>query len=111
MRSKRDFEGACTTPSPSRGSGFSRLSERSEEHTSDLQSPDHLVCRLLLEKKKNLPDATSVTKLSNPYCWKAPLSYHSPPAARSSARSRTHGSTFLAARIPLPALPRSPPTP
>src|SRR5438552_9735704 len=29
------------------------LSSRSEEHTSELQSPDHLVCRLLLEKKKN----------------------------------------------------------
>src|SRR5258708_19185028 len=28
---------------------------RSEEHTSELQSPDHLVCRLLLEKKKFLP--------------------------------------------------------
>src|SRR5947208_4082300 len=27
---------------------------RSEEHTSELQSPDHLVCRLLLEKKKVL---------------------------------------------------------
>src|SRR3990170_8720823 len=26
--------------------------ERSEEHTSELQSPDHLVCRLLLENKK-----------------------------------------------------------
>src|SRR5258708_30540960 len=28
------------------------LQFRSEEHTSELQSPDHLVCRLLLEKKK-----------------------------------------------------------
>src|SRR5258708_20710884 len=28
---------------------------RSEEHTSELQSPDHLVCRLLLEKKKPAP--------------------------------------------------------
>src|SRR5258708_28420438 len=28
------------------------LVSRSEEHTSELQSPDHLVCRLLLEKKK-----------------------------------------------------------
>src|SRR5207244_11688618 len=28
------------------------LRVRSEEHTSELQSPDHLVCRLLLEKKK-----------------------------------------------------------
>src|SRR5258708_25875955 len=27
---------------------------RSEEHTSELQSPDHLVCRLLLEKKKRI---------------------------------------------------------
>src|SRR5258708_20618915 len=33
---------------------------RSEEHTSELQSPDHLVCRLLLEKKKNTTQ-TSVT--------------------------------------------------
>src|SRR5207244_13007825 len=33
--------------SASRRSGW-----RSEEHTSELQSPDHLVCRLLLEKKK-----------------------------------------------------------
>src|SRR5258708_26231055 len=29
--------------------------DRSEEHTSELQSPDHLVCRLLLEKKKLAP--------------------------------------------------------
>src|SRR6266581_2445907 len=29
-----------------------KLTERSEEHTSELQSPVHLVCRLLLEKKK-----------------------------------------------------------
>src|SRR5258708_20563908 len=33
---------------PSRGT----RPRRSEEHTSELQSPDHLVCRLLLEKKK-----------------------------------------------------------
>src|SRR5438552_10177569 len=36
-----------------RGRGQVRSSaQRSEEHTSELQSPDHLVCRLLLEKKK-----------------------------------------------------------
>src|SRR5438876_3214128 len=35
-------------PAPSR----SFTSKRSEEHTSELQSPVHLVCRLLLEKKK-----------------------------------------------------------
>src|SRR5258708_37566403 len=32
--------------------GFLLVLPRSEEHTSELQSPDHLVCRLLLEKKK-----------------------------------------------------------
>src|SRR5438552_9528521 len=42
-------------------------STRSEEHTSELQSPDHLVCRLLLEKKNNndrttfaIPSQTSI---------------------------------------------------
>src|SRR5258708_30798148 len=36
-----------------RSHGFGTC-RRSEEHTSELQSPDHLVCRLLLEKKKNI---------------------------------------------------------
>src|SRR5258708_30179167 len=35
---------------------------RSEEHTSELQSPDHLVCRLLLEKKKK-PDTRGRNRL------------------------------------------------
>src|SRR5947208_11100009 len=30
--------------------GYNTIGFRSEEHTSELQSPDHLVCRLLLEK-------------------------------------------------------------
>src|SRR5947208_5742982 len=34
-----------------------RSGRRSEEHTSELQSPDHLVCRLLLEKKKSKIDS------------------------------------------------------
>src|SRR5262245_62656405 len=33
-----------------------RVSVRSEEHTSELQSLRHLVCRLLLEKKKQIPN-------------------------------------------------------
>src|SRR4051794_41293125 len=33
---------------------------RSEEHTSELQSPVHLVCRLLLEKKKQSEDGTAI---------------------------------------------------
>src|SRR5438552_6691113 len=39
---------ACFHPSSRTGCSV----RRSEEHTSELQSPDHLVCRLLLEKKK-----------------------------------------------------------
>src|SRR6267154_6791628 len=35
---------------------------RSEEHTSELQSPVHLVCRLLLEKKKHKPSPAPLTK-------------------------------------------------
>src|SRR5258708_27251770 len=38
---------------------------RSEEHTSELQSPDHLVCRLLLEKKNEISQATfRVTRIT-----------------------------------------------
>src|SRR5215216_7696157 len=36
--------------------------DRSEEHTSELQSPDHLVCRLLLEKKNNIINSLSLHK-------------------------------------------------
>src|SRR5438046_4810537 len=35
---------------------FGKFEVRSEEHTSELQSLTNLVCRLLLEKKKNKPD-------------------------------------------------------
>src|SRR2546429_3007937 len=42
--------------------------QRSEEHTSELQSRLHLVCRLLLEKKKTQqdPHRTSITLYTNP---------------------------------------------
>src|SRR2546426_2236378 len=42
-----------------------RGARRSEEHTSELQSPCNLVCRLLLEKKKNNPH--SLTVISSPH--------------------------------------------
>src|SRR5947208_3898538 len=46
--------GRRSRPSRSARTARARRSSttRSEEHTSELQSPDHLVCRLLLEKKK-----------------------------------------------------------
>src|SRR2546422_6086785 len=41
--------------------GDASVGERSEEHTSELQSRLHLVCRLLLEKKKQKPQASART--------------------------------------------------
>src|SRR2546430_16631409 len=52
---------SCARPRPLRGAAWSttprrarRVPARSEEHTSELQSQSNLVCRLLLEKKKNI---------------------------------------------------------
>src|SRR5258708_29735797 len=41
---------------------------RSEEHTSELQSPDHLVCRLLLEKKKKNTATPATPQPRKSYC-------------------------------------------
>src|SRR5258708_35978082 len=50
-----NVETVCSTPGPPPANDpFPVHLSRSEEHTSELQSPDHLVCRLLLEKKKKL---------------------------------------------------------
>src|SRR5258708_9641012 len=43
-----------------RGKKHQYLKERSEEHTSELQSPDHLVCRLLLAKKTTSANTTHI---------------------------------------------------
>src|SRR5256885_13156186 len=42
---------------------------RSEEHTSELQSPCNLVCRLLLEKKKNIKKRQQL--INSPHCLRA----------------------------------------
>src|SRR5436305_3799181 len=48
-----------------------RVIERSEEHTSELQSRPHLVCRLLLEKKKKISRNTPyIPKTSTLYLQK-----------------------------------------
>src|SRR3712207_7927837 len=50
-----------------RGSGDRQLrARRSEEHTSELQSRQYLVCRLLLEKKKKTIHPTCCRVSSNP---------------------------------------------
>src|SRR5258708_21617759 len=57
--SRERCRGRCRSTPPSAPaatrSATSRCAgRRSEEHTSELQSPDHIVCRLLLEKKNHL---------------------------------------------------------
>src|SRR5438309_11127661 len=69
-RRSSDLLYGCTVPAsmskPWRWSSFSSARPytcrcRSEEHTSELQSQFHLVCRLLLEKKKtSLPDGAII---------------------------------------------------
>src|SRR5947208_9202916 len=44
---------------------FETVVDRSEEHTSELQSPDHLVCRLLLEKKKTKVRRSPSTEIAD----------------------------------------------
>src|SRR4051812_49680009 len=52
-----DRRGQRSGPAPDSGRlAAPRRGERSEEHTSELQSHVNLVCRLLLEKKKSRPD-------------------------------------------------------
>src|SRR5258708_10237712 len=59
--------GACPFSVANVGTASSQVTvgERSEEHTSELQSPDHLVCRLLLEKKKIKAHASNHRDESN----------------------------------------------
>src|SRR3712207_7419988 len=47
---------------------FALLAARSEEHTSELQSRQYLVCRLLLEKKNVLTPVTPITPLPSSAC-------------------------------------------
>src|SRR5690606_39868409 len=52
---------------------YSAQYERSEEHTSELQSRENLVCRLLLEKKNLLPSLKVVSSLPSPARDPTPL--------------------------------------
>src|SRR5205807_5331575 len=54
FRSRFPERGASSLDAPAHGRKTPQLAARSEEHTSELQSPCNLVCRLLLEKKKVL---------------------------------------------------------
>src|SRR5258708_26939658 len=69
---------------------------RSEEHTSELQSPDHLVCRLLLEKKntKQLVDRAQVFDVARDQSFGGPRS-----TVEHESSSRASGSKLTAALI------------
>src|SRR5258708_14618597 len=66
-------------PRPCRSAGNYR---RSEEHTSELQSPDHLVCRLLLEKKNNQTQSAAAPQT-------APSDPAVPPRSLATLSSRS----------------------
>src|SRR5258708_22405290 len=63
--------------------------QRSEEHTSELQSPDHLVCRLLLEKKKN------TRRANNPKPWRAQVSASLKVRSRKPTQTKHHNARTL----------------
>src|SRR2546430_12230328 len=76
VRGEGRVRGLLRHRGPRRGAGapagYGAGGERSEEHTSELQSQSNLVCRLLLEKKKNktnqLPVVRSNVKDDIVYC-------------------------------------------
>src|SRR5258708_25823026 len=85
------FRSCCTSPTSRARSRtclcamrISRL--RSEEHTSELQSPDHLVCRLLLEKKNNI--LIQQQELLHLYWLRSRLLTPSTPSSFCDAESR-----------------------
>src|SRR5437870_8370460 len=61
-----------------------RSRQRSEEHTSELQSRGHLVCRLLLEKKNSAISLTGPTAVCFSASWSPACSTFMPPRATSS---------------------------
>src|SRR5256884_3672216 len=65
-RRKTDFKAGFVNRAPGTGWPKLTIAGRSEEHTSELQSPLHLVCRLLLEKKKHGVQPPPLRKIANP---------------------------------------------
>src|SRR5256885_5429143 len=70
-------------PRRGRGIDLRKLRVRSEEHTSELQSPCNLVCRLLLEKKKRPHSYVTADRQTTYRVYKAPSPEAILPVARS----------------------------
>src|SRR3712207_8100829 len=65
---RREFLAPTNTDVHRKVHRFAHLTTRSEEHTSELQSRQYLVCRLLLEKKQIFLDSTSM-QLCQIFCY------------------------------------------
>src|SRR3712207_9009390 len=91
-------------------SAMNGLSVRSEEHTSELQSRQYLVCRLLLEKKNRMP--SSASKLRSTPSSYVTTSSNSNPFALASLRSTARQIRPSRPCRPLSRMPRRhcPPT-
>src|SRR5687768_17937346 len=86
FRSGFAFGSTFSTSACGRGITWTETSSRSEEHTSELQSRLHLVCRLLLEKKKKDYASHTVTGAVH-------LSLQPPPRGTRPQRRRARGTT------------------
>src|SRR6202451_431837 len=96
------FRSSMSICAPSFSSAISRRSTgrvpiRSEEHTSELQSPEYLVCRLLLEKK-NDKKAEKTTCFSVHDSDSAPRARRTPAHLPAPAHTRTQSHTLPAPR-------------
>src|SRR2546430_868699 len=69
---------------PMASMGMMNQRSRSEEHTSELQSQSNLVCRLLLEKKKNRVYKNQARNIYLQTCLETPARHHSPFPCLSS---------------------------
>src|SRR2546429_5276252 len=66
------MDGTPGYPAPEMACMVDAITWRSEEHTSELQSRLHLVCRLLLEKKKTRTPSDAAARSSHPQHMCAP---------------------------------------
>src|SRR4249919_1571900 len=109
FRSQSPRRSSCRSPQVERGARPPRRPARSEEHTSELQSREKLVCRLLLEKKKPPPQQPPYP----PALQQAPrlaLLQRAPPDPRLLHGERSHDARLrLALRPHLSCLVRRPP--
>src|SRR5256885_8174969 len=81
IKNRPEGRWSCVAHQPHKRRYCKRPHRRSEEHTSELQSPCNLVCRLLLEKKKiHTIDASASASAPYTLDWTSPSVGHREPA-------------------------------